>query len=194
MYQARRRFLAGADVMNDTVCMTGGYLLKLARQAAENYIKYGQPAGVPSPLPNELLQQRACYVSIMENPGRNLQAVYGQPLPQFNCLAQEVIHNTVEAIKIRRTGQFRPIDLSYMIYSVAVLGPLERITSAVHLNPESYGLYVRSDRNKSAIILPQRTGIESPADQIATALRESGINAEQEAVSMYRFYVSHYDQ
>lgn len=173
--------------------MTGGTLLKLAKQTAENYVRFKTPTAVPRPLPSELSRQKACYVAIFENPGRNMQSMYGQPLPQCSCLAEEVIHNTVKAIEGRKYGLFRPVDLSYMSYSVAVLDPLERITGPTHLNPENYGLYLRSDRGKTALILPQRTGIETGSEQIATALRESGINTDQEAVTMYRFRVNYYE-
>lgn len=173
--------------------MSGGLLLKLAQQAAENYVRRKALTAAPWPLPSDLANQRACYVSIFENPGRNLQSMFGRPLPQQRSLADEVIFNTIEAVRHRRQGLFRPVDLSYLTYAVTVLGPLERITSSAHLNPDSFGLYIRSDREKFAIILPQRTGIETPADQIATALRELDINDAQEAVTMYRFPVTYYE-
>ncbi len=173
--------------------MTAASVLKIARQAAEHYIATNELPQITWPLPAELLQQRACYVSIYENPGRRPRAMYGRPLPQQKSLAEEIVYNTIQAIRLRPSGRLRKVDLSYLGYSVAVLGLLERITSPVHLNPDRFGLYVRSDRDKSAVILPQRTGIETPDDQIATAIRESGIEAGSEAVTMYRFLVTHYD-
>ncbi|MGH7930832.1 MAG: AMMECR1 domain-containing protein, partial [Candidatus Binatia bacterium] len=148
----------------------------------------------PSPLPVEASRQRACYVSMYENPGRRLRFMHGSPLPRHRSLAEEVIMNTVEAIKRGASQGLRPIDLSYFSYGVAVLGPLERISSPAHLNPSFFGLYIRSDRNKSAIILPQRTGIETSEDQIATALREADIDANREGVTMYRFGVEYHDE
>lgn len=173
--------------------MTSGSVLNIARQAAEQYIATNELPQITWPLPVELLQQRACYVSIYENPGRRPRAMYGHPLPQQKSLAEEIAYNTVQAIRLRSASRLRKVDLSYLGYSVAVVGPLERITSPVHLDPGRYGLYIRSDRDKSAVILPERTGIETPEDQIATAMRESGIEPSSEAVSMYRFLVTHYD-
>jgi len=173
--------------------MSRGSILKLARQTAEQYIKTGQPLALPWPLAYELSQQRACYVSIFEKPGRHFRAMYGQALPYQQSLAEEIIINTITAMSSRHASQFRRADLSYLAFSVAVLGPMERITSHVHLSPHTHGLYIRSDRDKSSIVLPQRTGIETPDEQIATAYREAGINQSQEAISMYRFLVTHYD-
>ncbi|MEX0650204.1 MAG: AMMECR1 domain-containing protein [Candidatus Andersenbacteria bacterium] len=173
--------------------MSGGYITKLAKQAADHYVKTGETLPLPATLPPELYQQRACYVSIFENPGRNLRAMYGQILPRFRSLGEEVIMNTLQAMQRRTSGRFRRVDLSYLSYSVGIVGPLERITSPVHLNPQQYGLYLRSDRSKTAVLLPQRTGIDTPDEQIATAIRESGVNPDSESITMYRFAVFYYD-
>lgn len=87
----------------------------------------------------------------------------------------------------------RAIDAASYMYSVAVLGPLERITGPEHLTPPVWGLYVRSEKNKSAIILPHRPGIESADEQIATAIREAGIDTKNESMTMYRFAVTLYE-
>jgi AMMECR1 domain-containing protein len=173
--------------------MTGGVVLKLAKQAAEHYVKHKDSPALPLPLPREVAEQRPCYVTILENPGRHFRGMYGQPFPRQPSLAREIVVNTVAVIQRRVSGSFRPVDLPYLIYSVAVLDPMERITTPAHLNPHLYGLYVCSDRQKSAILLPQRTGVETAEDQVATAIRESGIDVSCEAVTMYRFYVRHYD-
>ncbi len=173
--------------------MPGESATKLARTAAELYIKQGQILATPWPLPPEFASQRACYVSIFEKPGRHFRSMFGRALPQQSTLAQEIISNTIEAIHARVPNKFRPVDFPYLVFSVAVVGPMERITSSVHLNPMQYGLYIRSDREKSSIILPQRTGIETGEDQIATAMREAGVDQNHESISMYRFHVTHYD-
>lgn len=173
--------------------MPGPLLLRIAKQATEHYVKHGEVLELNWQLPSELMQQRACYVSIFEKPGRHMRAMHGSTLPRHSTLAKEVVANAVDAVRNQPHGVFRQSSLPYLIYSVAVLGPLERITSPAHLNPAHYGLYVKSDRNKSAVILPQRTGIDTPDEQIATAFRESGIDPQREAVTMYRFLVEHFD-
>lgn len=142
---------------------------------------------------SELLIQRACYVSLLENPGRHLRAMFGELLPRQNCLAQEIITNTVSAIKYSRSTRIRRADLSYLVYSVAILGSLERISGPEHLDPDQFGLYIRSDRGKTAMLLPQRAGVETADDQIATALREAGVNLYQESITLYRFPVNYYE-
>lgn len=164
-------------------------LAKLAKAAGEHYVKEGTYLDLPSPLSSDLQLQQACYVLIFEDPGQRLRSMYGQPLPYQRCLAAEIIVNTVYAIheSVRRS------DLPYLSYRVAVLGALQRVSQAAHLNPVHYGLYVRSDKGKTALVLPQRLGIETGDDQIATALREASINPRQEEATLYRVAVNYYE-
>lgn len=164
---------------------------KLARQAAEYYARTGDYLPLPQGMPHEATLQKACFVSIIENPGRRLKGVYGSVLPRNAVLAQEIIANTVEAI-IRNNIRMRPIDAAAYIYEVGVLGPIERITNEEHLNPSRYGLYIRSDKNKIATILPNRRGIDTAQEQIATAIREARVHPREESVTMYRFPVTYY--
>ncbi len=165
---------------------------KIARQAAEHYAKTGEYMPITWQVPAELLRQKACYVSVIEQPGRYILSSFGTALPRTRTLAEEIVHNTVEAI-VQSNVRMRPIDAASYTYSVAVLGPLERITGPEHLTPPVWGLYVRSEKNKSAIILPHRPGIENADEQIATAIREAGIDTKNESMAMYRFTVTFYE-
>lgn len=164
---------------------------KIAKQAAEHYAKTGEYITLSIPLPQELLRQKACYIIIGEEPGHHVRAMYGSPLPSTPNLAQEIIRNTVNAI-IQQGVQVRAVDVSRYTYTVGVLGFMERITSREHLMPLVYGLYIRSDTNKTAVLLPRRVGVETADDQIATAIREARIDPHHEVVTMYRFPVMFY--
>ena len=164
---------------------------KIAQQAAEHYARTGVYMPVPNMIPQDLLTQKACYVSLVEQPGNRVRGSFGTPLPQSSSLAQEIITNTVEAI-VQYDIRMRPIDAMNYGYVVGVLGPIERITDKEHLRPRIYGLYMRSDKNKMAILLPGRLGIDTADEQIATAIREAGINQQHETITMYRFPVTSY--
>lgn len=168
--------------------------VKLARAAAEHYVRAGELLPLPNTLPAEMLRQRACYVTVFEKPGRHVRSLFGRPLPQQPMLAQEIVVNTIEAITQSRQRLIRRADLSSLLYSVAVLGPLQRVSHVEHLHPDHFGLYLESDRGKSALLLPQRAGVETAADQVATAMREAGIDGRAEAVTMYRFEVTYFDE
>lgn len=174
-----------------TVKNMSGLYSKIAKQSAEYYAKTGEYLTLSIQLPQELLRQKACYVIIGEEPGHHVRSIYGSPLPNTPNLAQEIIRNTVNAI-IQQGVQIRPADAARYTYTVGVLGFMERITSREHLMPLVYGLYIRSDMNKSAVLLPRRVGIETPDEQIATAIREAHIDPHHEVVTMYRFPVMFY--
>jgi hypothetical protein len=171
--------------------MTESLYSKIAKQAAEHYARTGTYMESPYPLPQEMLLQKACYVSIVEQPGSRVRGSFGTSLPHSPSLAQEIITNTVEAI-VRSNIRMRPLDATNYGYIVAVLGPIERITNKEHLNPRFYGLYVRTENNKSALLLPGRFGVDTADEQIATAIREAGADPKNETVTMYRFPVTSY--
>lgn len=162
---------------------------KLAKAAAEHIIKQRHFLPLPVPLARELGLQRACFITIFENPGKRFRTMYGQPLPRSPRLAEEIIVNTSFAVQ----NQMRRADLPYLSYAVDVVEPLQRVTAVEHLNPAQYGLYIKSDQGHSALILPRRVGIETAEDQLATALRESGIDQRQETFTLYRFPVMRYE-
>lgn len=168
--------------------------VKLSRSAAEQYVRTQEVLEVPQALPAELLKQRACYVSIFENPGRRLRSMYGYALPQHRSLAHEIIMNTIAALTAHATRPVRRADLSYLTYSVGLLGPLQRISDASHLDPAQFGLYVRADSGKMALLLPHRVGIETGQDQIGAAMREGAISPHRDIYTMYRFPVTFYDE
>jgi AMMECR1 domain-containing protein len=167
--------------------------VKLAKTVAEYYVKTQTVPVLSTQQPTELLLQRACYVYLYQKPGQRLRAVFGRPLPQYNNLAQEITAHTIAAISQYKHITIRRADLSSISYSVAVLEAVQRINDYHHLDPHRYGLYLLSDQGKTSVILPQRPGIETAQDQFATALRESGINLRQEAITLYRFGVQYYE-
>ncbi|HLD26031.1 MAG TPA: AMMECR1 domain-containing protein [Candidatus Andersenbacteria bacterium] len=169
------------------------YYAKLAKTVSEHYVKSHQLPLLPLHMPTDLRRQRACFVQIFENPGRRLRAVAGSPLPQRGMLAEEIMSHVITALSSATTRAVRRAELPALVYSIAVLDPLQRISHQDQLEPSAFGLYLNSDQGKSALLLPRRPGIETPQDQIATALRESGINHRQEAVAMYRFAVTYYE-
>lgn len=162
---------------------------KLALAAAEYYIKEKKILPLPAVVPGELRMQRACYVAVYAKPGRRLVAMHGEPLPRQRTLAEEIIINTTYAVhsRVRRT------DLPSLKFIVTVLSQLQRVTDSAALDPQRYGLYVRSVSGKTAVLLPGRVGVETSDDQLATAFREADITARTETATLYRFAITEYE-
>lgn len=172
--------------------MTGGKYARLAEAAARQYVVHAARLEPPT-LTTDLRRQQACYITIYQNPGQRFRSMSGTPLPSKANLAEEIIANTIAALQREPHWSIRQADLNDLHFEVALLGPLERVGGPEHLDPKRFGVYVRSDRLRSAVILPHRLGIETGEEQFATALRESGINMRHEAATFYRFSVSYYD-
>lgn len=129
----------------------------------------------------------------MENPGKWPRAAYGEPLPRQPSLAQEISTNTLQAITNTMARPLRRAELSSLVYAVALLEPLQRISDPEHLDPSVFGLFVQSSKGKQTLIMPHRPGIETARDQIATAMREARINTREEVTTLYRFRVAYYE-
>lgn len=167
--------------------------VKLAKNVTELYVRSHREAEMPLNLPYDLGRQRACYVYIYQKPGVHLKAIYGYPLPQSRNLAAEITRNTITAIGGQSCLLIKKADLSSLMYSVAVLDTLHRINDVYHLQPDRYGLYVNNQKGKWAVVMPQRPGIETSQEQLATALREATISNREDNYTMYRFGVIYYE-
>lgn len=162
---------------------------KVARLTAATYLLHGIPPVLPVHLTAELREQRACYVTVLENPGQIVRGCSGSPLPRSATLAEEIVQHTLTALR----PPLRRADLPNLFFSVGVISQLQRINDASHLDPQQFGLYVRSEAGQTGVVMPQRLGIETGDDQIATALREANINPRHSSPSLYRFRVTWYD-
>jgi hypothetical protein len=165
---------------------------QLAQKTANQYIRKKEKLHLSTSLAPDYVPQRACFINIYDKPGRRLRTTYGTTLPRQPSLAEEIINNTISALKNNRGRKVSQADLSSISFSVAVLGPLQRVSGIFELDPQKYGIFVSSQNNKSATLLPQRPGIITPQDQLATALREANIKEYQEIYTIYRFNVEYY--
>lgn len=166
---------------------------RVVRQAADHFVKHGEFLPLPEWSTADLQRQRACFITLIENPGQRVRSMAGHLLPQYPTLMHELIATTVEVLTADPLRRVRRMDLRQLVYGISLISPLQRVSDVAHLQPAQYGLYVTSDRGKSTILLPRRAGVETADDQLATALREAGISPREEAVTMYRFGVDYYD-
>ncbi|NOX20032.1 MAG: AmmeMemoRadiSam system protein B [Nitrospirae bacterium] len=128
------------------------YLLKLARQTIETYVKTGK---TPEPEVKDvrLLANGATFVTIYKK-GHLLRGCIGNIFP-FMPLYKSVIRNAVAAAS--RDPRFRPLqpsELEDIEVEVTVLSPLEQITDIREIEIGKHGLYIVKD-GRSGILLPQ---------------------------------------
>lgn len=182
--------------------------VKLAKNAINEFVKNGKVLKLSDDLPKEILEKRAgTFVSIHTKRGltRNdnttridaegeLRGCIGTILPTKSCVAEEIIDNAISACS--RDYRFSPVtrdELDDLEISVDVLGEPEPIQSLANLEPQKYGVIVKTDDGRSGLLLPDLEGVDSPELQIAIARQKAGITPS-EPVYLYRFEVTRYKE
>lgn len=165
------------------------YLVKIARETLENYVK-GAPPPEIGEVPAEFREKAGVFVSIKKH--GNLRGCIGTIEPTKPGAVEEVIANAVSAGV--RDPRFEPVkeeELGDLEYSVDVLLPVEPVKSLKQLDPKKYGVVVRSGW-RSGLLLPNLEGIDTAAEQVAIARRKAGISPE-DPVELERFEVVRYE-
>lgn len=175
--------------------VTGGHVeedpndpyVQLARQSLEAYVKRRERFRRPGGLPPELTGERAGVFVSLKKHGQ-LRGCIGTIGPAEACVADEIIKNAVSAgVGDPRFDPVRPDELKELVYSVDVLGRPEPIDSLEQLDVVRYGVIVSKGRRRG-LLLPNLEGVDTPAEQVAIALRKAGIDPE-ESYAMERFEV-----
>lgn len=164
----------------------------LARNAVEYYIRNGEFMPLPDDLPAEFFNERAGVFVTIKKKGE-LRACVGTDLPVRNNLAGEIVCNAVTAATDdHRFGSVEDDELPYLSYEVSVLSSLEPVEDIGELDPLKYGLLVRGNSGKSAVLLPDLEGIDGGMQQMRVVCNKAGIDPEREEMSLYRFSVKRY--
>lgn len=175
-------------------------LAKLAKKTVEEYVKNNkiiEPESVLDSDPEFLEKEAATFVTLKKN--GELRACIGTYLPTQDHVAQEVVANAVgAATRDHRFGPVQEQELPELSYQVQVLSEPEPITGEDDLDPQQYGIVVKAiipqeqdvnlkQQTKTAVLLPDLEGIDSPRKQISVACRKARINPDQFKVKVWRF-------
>ncbi|MBQ9537963.1 MAG: AmmeMemoRadiSam system protein A [Treponema sp.] len=188
-----RCFLAGyeSEERDKLESIRGGedIYVQLARRTVELYTREASvprvdsgkalfPDGTELALPEEMLSRRAgTFVSLhLDGQLRGCIGTIGATEP---CVAAEIIHNAVSACsRDPRFNRVREGELSSMIYSVDVLGPVESISSREQLDVKRYGVICSKD-SRRGLLLPNLDGVDDVDQQIEIACRKGGISPSE---------------
>ncbi len=167
----------------------GSQALWLARQAVEQYVRSGDLATPPADPPPLLKDPGAAFVTLRL--GKALRGCIGTLGPTKPTLAHEIIANAVAAASSDpRFPAVVPRELPSLLYEVDILGELEPIPDAAHLDPQQYGVVVEAGVRRG-VLLPAIEGVTSASQQIAIA-RTKALIPPAEAVTLYRFTVTRF--
>lgn len=164
-------------------------LVDLARKAIREYLENGKILKPPEEQIHEMKERRGVFVSLKMQ-GR-LKGCIGTYEPATSSVAEEVIANAISAA----TGdpRFMPVrlpELEEIDITVDILSPPEPVRSINELDPERYGVIVKSGFRRG-LLLPAIEGVDTVEEQIEIARRKAGIDPA-EPVELYRFEVRRY--
>lgn len=162
-------------------------IVRLARSAIERWVADGATLGTAE-LGDEYPAQAGAFVSL--HAGGQLRGCIGTISPTQSTLAEEVVHNAIEAAT--HDPRFQPVspsELDLLDITVDVLRAPESCDLS-DLDPSIYGVIVSSGRRRG-LLLPDLEGIDEIRDQVSIAMQKAGI-APGESCSYERFRVDRY--
>jgi len=172
-------------------------LVSLAKTAVEKYIKTREIIEPQKKIPQKFLTKKSgVFVTIKKN--NQLRGCIGTCLPCKKNIATEVISNAISAAsKDYRFDQIKKEDLPLLSYTVCLLSKPVSVKEINQLNPKKFGIIVKSAPNqktpsKTAVLLPNLKGIDTPQSQISIACQKGNIDPKQEDIVIYKFKTTEY--
>lgn len=164
-------------------------VVALARAAVEEYVRTGGRARAL--LPPDVSPPRAGAFVSLHLPDGSLRGCIGTIAPTQGSLAEEVVENAISAAaRDPRFYPVRPDELEGLHVSVDVLEEAEEVPGPEHLDPRVYGLIVRTDDGRQALLLPDLEGVDTVERQIAITCRKGGIDPRRDRYRLFRFRVT----
>lgn len=166
--------------------------IHLAYQAIETYLKSGQMIAPPQPLPPELKDQGAVFVSLHLADGR-LRGCRGTITPTQPNLAEAVIRTAIaSATDDPRFPPMTAAELPGLQVKVDVLSPMEPVSDPSQLNEKIYGVLIQSGYRR-ALLLPDIPSVDSVPRQLDLVRLKAGLSPTEPA-ELYRFTVTRYQE
>ena len=164
-------------------------LVKLTKESVEKYVDTGKVIGPPSDPVPEMKEKAGVFICIKKK--GELRGCIGTFQPTTENIATEIIHNSVNAAtQDPRFPPVEPDELEELEYTVDVLTEPEKVEDKSELDPEKYGIIVKSGQRKG-LLLPDLEGVNTVDEQINIASVKAGIYAD-ENIDLYRFEVKRY--
>lgn len=164
--------------------------VKLARAAAEEYLRSRKEIAVPTDASPFLTENRGGVFVCLKQDG-HLRGCIGTTAPTCPSLAMEIIANAgAAAAKDPRFSPIRPEETDEMTITVDILNEPEEVRDVSGLDPKKYGIIVEN-RGKTAVLLPDLEGIDTAEEQIRAAREKAGIHPWHK-LKIKRFTVTRY--
>jgi len=166
--------------------------IRLAYQAIETYLTTGKIIAPPQPLPVELAEPGAVFVSLHLADGR-LRGCRGTVTPTQPNLAEAIIHTAIaSATDDPRFPPMTAAELPGLQVKVDVLSPMEPVTDLSQLDEKIYGVFIQSGYRR-ALLLPDIPSVDSVPRQLELVRLKAGLSPTEPA-ELFRFTVTRYQE
>jgi hypothetical protein len=121
------------------------FIIKLAKQTIENYVKNGKQIAVPKDYPKELNEKRGVFVTIYKKSTRDLRGCIGIPYPEMP-LIEALMQAAVSVCSDPRFQPLGPEELEDIFIEVSVLTdpePLKTRNFEKEIEIGRHGLIIR---------------------------------------------------
>lgn len=164
-------------------------LVRLAREAIEAYVR--DRTVIKAPLMPDVEPRQAGVFVCLHSKDSSLRGCIGTYLPTRRTIEEEIVGNAISAA----TGdaRFLPVsgpELPDLDISVDVLEAPEEVNGVEDRDPKVYGIIVRTDDGRQALLLPDLEGIDTPEMQLRVTCRKGGIDPDRDRYRIYRFRVT----
>ena len=166
--------------------------ITLAHNAIASYLQTGEVILPPRPLPENMIEPGAVFVSLHTADG-SLRGCRGTITPTEPSLAEAIIRTAIASAV--DDPRFPPMALSEMTgldIKVDVLSPLEPVQDISELDEKIYGVVIKAGRRRG-LLLPDIPAVDSVPRQLELVRRKAGLSASEPA-ELYRFTVTRYTQ
>jgi len=163
-------------------------LVALAGRAIEAYVRDGVTIDA-EPISGLEPRRAGVFVSL-HLPDGSLRGCIGTTEGYRDSIESEIVANAISAAT--RDPRFFPVheeELAGLDISVDVLGPAEEVEGAESLDPQLYGVIVRTADGRQALLLPALEGVETVEQQLRIVCRKGGIDFGRDQYRIFRFRV-----
>jgi AmmeMemoRadiSam system protein A len=174
--------------MSDEIEVRVDPLVGLARRAIEGFVR-DHTVLKPGRVAHDGPQQAGVFVSLHRGDG-SLRGCIGTIEPTRATIEEEIVGNAISAAS--RDPRFHPLtaqELEDLDVSVDVLTPAEEVCGLKDLDPKEYGIIVRTEDGRQALLLPDLEGVDTVDQQLRITCRKGGIDPDRDRYRLYRFRV-----
>lgn len=162
-----------------------------AQEAIITFLESGRKIYIPdADIPDELKISKACFVSLYESNGR-MRGCMGTIKPRNKWLYHEIVDNAIfAAFEDDRYVPLMEGELDDITLKVETVSRPEKIQHVKELDPDRFGIIVRSQQHLEGVLLPQCEGIHTVDDQINLAMEKGNIPiSEKDYLDIFRFNI-----